>query len=177
MVTQASVSIENESSFNLGAAKVLMWGTATLFLLGAGLAGFGVLNKLFAITPASTPLPNVVIHGLALILLAGMCALFGGESLQLANLHRSITHSQSQLEQLKQTSTVNTRHTRGRPKTGCREPKRCLTPCVKCRTVPPQPGIRELLGCRAACPAFSRKAASVSRKLSTSACLGIQPVS
>ncbi len=97
------------SSYNLGAAKLLMWGTATLFLLGTGLAGFGVLNKLFSITPASMPLPNIVTYGLALMLMAGMCALFGGVSLQLANLHRSITHIQSQLEQLQQTGTGSTR--------------------------------------------------------------------
>jgi glycosyltransferase involved in cell wall biosynthesis len=100
------------SSYNLGAAKVLMWGTATLFMLGAGLAGFGALNKLFSITPAYLPLPNIVTYGLALMLMAGMCAMFGGVSLQLANVHRSITHIQSQLEQLQQTSNAGARLTR-----------------------------------------------------------------
>ncbi len=112
------------SSYNLGAAKLLMWGTATLFLLGTGLAGFGVLNKLFSITPANMPLPNIVTYGLALMLMAGMCALFGGVSLQLATLHRSITHIQSQLEQLQQTNTVGTRQTRDLSETGMPEPPR-----------------------------------------------------
>lgn len=120
------------SSYNLGAAKVLMWGTATLIVLGAGLAGFGVLNKLFSITPAYLPLPNIITYGLTLMLMGGMCALFGGVSLQLANLHKSITHIQSQLERL---------HPTDRAETATRTPVNhfCKETTPHCGVAPPRP--------------------------------------
>ncbi|MBU0638677.1 MAG: glycosyltransferase family 2 protein [Planctomycetes bacterium] len=88
------------SSYNFGAAKILLTATCVLMLLGIGLAGFGAINKLLLLTPA--PMPNLITYGLVLVLLGVLCALFTGLSLQISNLSRSLTHAQCQLEQLRQ---------------------------------------------------------------------------
>ena len=64
------------------------------------LIGFGTLNKLLLITPA--PMPNLITYGLVLALMAGLCALFTGLSLQISTLSKSVTHVQSQLGELRQ---------------------------------------------------------------------------
>ena len=87
------------SSYNFGAAKILMSGTCVVLVLGLALIGFGTLNKLFLITPS--PMPNLITYGLVLVLMAGLCALFTGLSLQISMLSKSITHVQAQLAELR----------------------------------------------------------------------------
>jgi len=95
------------SSFNHSSTKLLIWGTMILFSLGMGLAVFGVLNKLFMITPEGYRMANIVTYGLVLMLMAGLCALFCGMSLQLSSLAKSITHVQSLLEQLQRSESTD----------------------------------------------------------------------
>ena len=87
------------STYSFGASKILTSGTILLALVGLCLIGFGFLNKLFLITPA--PMPNLITYGLVIVLLAVMCALFTGLSLQVGNLSKSLTHAQHQLERLR----------------------------------------------------------------------------
>ena len=75
-----------------------MWGTTILVVIGLGLITFGAINKLLLLTPA--PMPNLITYGLVLTLMAGLCALFAGLSLQIGKLSRSVIHIQAQLEQI-----------------------------------------------------------------------------
>ena len=83
-------------SYSFGAPRILMWGTTILVVIGLGLITFGAINKLLLLTPA--PMPNLITYGL--VLMAGLCALFAGLSLQIGKLSRSVIHIQAQLEQL-----------------------------------------------------------------------------
>ena len=85
-------------SYSFGAPRILMWGTTILVVIGLGLITFGAINKLLLLTPA--PMPNLITYGLVLTLMAGLCALFAGLSLQIGKLSRSVIHIQAQLEQI-----------------------------------------------------------------------------
>lgn len=92
------------SSYNHGATRILMWSSIWLAVLGVLTTGFGILNKLVLLTPQ--PMPNLVIYGLVLIVLSSVFALFGGVSIQLGTLTRSLTHTQSQIEELRRTVSL-----------------------------------------------------------------------
>lgn len=85
-------------SFGRGALKSFMSISLAFFVIGMGMAGFGTLNKLFLIT--TIPKPYLVTYGLVFILVAVICALFAGISLQINNIYKSISHIQSQLKQI-----------------------------------------------------------------------------
>lgn len=87
-------------SFSHAAFRVFFTVSLMLFFLGMVLSIFGVINKIFMITPESLRMANIVTYGLIFILISAVCALFAGLSLQITNLNRGITHIQSQLKSL-----------------------------------------------------------------------------
>jgi hypothetical protein len=66
------------SSFSQAAFKVFFTFSLTLFILGVILAVFGVINKIFLITPESLRMANIVTYGLIFILISAVCELFAG---------------------------------------------------------------------------------------------------
>jgi len=88
------------SSFSRAAFKVFFTFSVTLLLLGLALAGFGVVNKIFVITPDRLRMPNIITYGLFFMLMSGLCALFSGLSLQISNINQGIIHVQCQLKSL-----------------------------------------------------------------------------
>jgi glycosyltransferase involved in cell wall biosynthesis len=87
------------TSLDRAAFKTFMWISFTFFIIGLGLSGFGTINKFYYIT--ATPKPNLIIYGLVFILMAIICSLFAGISLQLNNIYKSMVHLQSQLKRLR----------------------------------------------------------------------------
>lgn len=86
------------TTVNFGSLKMMGWLTALFFLLGFGLAGFGVVNKLFLLTPKA--MPNLVTYGLFFLFAAGVTSLFAMLSLQLSAMKRTLVHVQSQIKRL-----------------------------------------------------------------------------
>ena len=79
----------------------------SLFALGALLAGFGVVNKIFVLTPDSLRMPNIITYGLVLIVIGALCAMFAALSLQVSALHQGIVHIQAQLKTLQEQSVTD----------------------------------------------------------------------
>jgi dolichol-phosphate mannosyltransferase len=89
-----------------GASRAFLTLSLTLFALGALLAGFGVVNKIFVLTPDSLRMPNIITYGLVLIVIGALCALFAALSLQVSALHQGIVHIQAQLKSLQEQSAA-----------------------------------------------------------------------
>lgn len=84
------------SSISTGAFRIISIACILLLFAGAGLAIFGILNKLFSITP--TPKPNIVTYGLLLVVLSIITFLLSVLSLQLLSIKKGIVHLQSQIK-------------------------------------------------------------------------------
>ena len=86
------------SSFSRGAFKVFLFFGFSLLVAGLLLSGFGLINKIFHITPPEWALANIITYGLILILCSFTTLLACGLSLQITSLYRAVVHLQAQLK-------------------------------------------------------------------------------
>jgi hypothetical protein len=83
------------SSLNQGSLKILLGLALFLSSVGLGFTTFGTVNKI--LSESGTTKPLIVNYGLILILMALVCALFAGVSVQLGYIKRGLIHIQSQV--------------------------------------------------------------------------------
>ncbi|KMP10761.1 hypothetical protein UR09_05255 [Candidatus Nitromaritima sp. SCGC AAA799-A02] len=86
------------SSFSQGSLKIFIALALFLFSIGLGFAVFGAINKI--LSEAGTTKPLIVNYGLMLILMAMVCVLFAGVSVQLWYIKKNLVHIQSQVRAL-----------------------------------------------------------------------------
>lgn len=90
------------ASFHRASVRMLFWAAILTGTVGGLFIIVGTIHKLFRILPY--PLPNLVIYGLIMAVMALLFGMLALLSVQLKFVYRSLVHLQSQLKQLRESA-------------------------------------------------------------------------